>query len=128
MGDFVESGPGGISFAVLDSQETLWSIAPALEVGMDREIRGGAVLRPWLRAGAAVRPDGEFGVPARFTGAPAGVDPFTVTSTIDEVMLTLNAGVDVLNLNNMSVSIGYEGEFGEEHQRQGGKVKVGLKF
>ncbi len=78
LSDFTESGGGAANLAVAGSNQTVYTIAPSLEIGTEWWIANGTLVRPYLRGGATWYENGNLALTASFLGAPAGVSPFTI--------------------------------------------------
>lgn len=126
MGGFTESGGAGLS--VEGSQETVWSVTPAVEFGWQRALGDGRLIRPYVRAGVTLLDDPSFTTVSSFTAAPAGTAAFQATMSTDDVIGEIAAGMDVLMTNGAAVKVFYEGRFGETTIQQSGGLKASMKF
>ena len=126
MGGFTESGGPGLSVA--GSQETVWSVTPAVEFGWQRALGDGRLIRPYVRAGVTLLDDPSFATVSSFTAAPAGTAGFQATMSTDDVIGEIAAGMDVLMTNGAVVKVFYEGRFGETTIQQSGGLKASMKF
>ena len=128
LGDFSESGGGAANLAVESSQQTIYTIAPTLEVGTEWWISNGTLIRPFLRGGATWYENGDLALSASFLGAPAGVSPFTIQTNMDDVMATVGAGIDVINGDDAVLHLTYDGQFGDTTEIHSVAIKGSARF
>jgi uncharacterized protein with beta-barrel porin domain len=128
LGGFAESGGGAANLAVASAQQTVYSIAPSLEIGTEWWWSNGTLVRPFLRAGAAWYGGGDMALSASFLGAPAGVAPFTIETGMDDVMGVVGAGLDVINGRDAVLHVAYDGQLGETTQIHSVALKGSARF
>ena len=128
LGGFTESGGGGAALSVAGGGQTVFSLAPTLEVGSEWWMSNGTLVRPLIRAGAIWHDGADFALTAAFAGAPAGCSPFTINTDIDEVMGLVGAGVEVINGKDSVLRLSYDGQLGETTQIHSVGVKGSAKF
>ncbi|MBC7831855.1 MAG: autotransporter domain-containing protein [Hyphomicrobium sp.] len=128
LGGFTESGGGGAALSVAGGGQTVFSLAPTLEVGSEWWMSNGTLVRPLIRAGAIWYDGADFALTAAFAGAPAGVSPFTINTDIDEVMGLVGAGVEVINGKDSVLRLSYDGQLGADTQIHSVGVKGSAKF
>ncbi len=128
LGGLTETGGGAASLSVQGTQQTVYTIAPSLEVGTEWWWPNGTLIRPFLRAGATWYSNSDFGLSAAFLAAPAGVTPFTIHTSIDEVMGVVGAGLDVINGNDAVLHLAYDGQLGETTQIHAIGLKGSARF
>ncbi len=78
LGNFTETGGGAANLTVLGDKQTVYTIAPALELGTEWWLANGTLMRPYLRGGASWYEGGDIALSASFVGAPPGIAPFTI--------------------------------------------------
>ena len=127
LGDFAESG-WAAALAVASSDQTVYTIAPSLEVGTEWWWSNGTLVRPYLRGGATWYENGDLALNASFLGAPAGVSPFTITTKLDDVMGTIGAGLDLISDDDTALHLAYDGQFGATTQISAIALKGSAKF
>lgn len=110
---FTESGGGGAGLTVHDASQTVFSIAPTLEVGSEFWLANGTLVRPLVRGGGIWYSDDDFALTAGFAQAPAGVGPFTIMTQQDQAMGLIGAGLEVINADNDTLRINYDAQLGE---------------
>ncbi len=118
-----ETGGGAANLNVSGSDETYFSVTPALELGATIDQGYGRAIRPYVRAGVTFYSDTDQSLLASFVGAPAGVGAFQTNSEFDDVYADLEAGLTLFNGQDSTVSAGYEGRFGDDVQSHGIFVK-----
>lgn len=128
LGGFTETGGGGAALAVAGSGQTVFSLAPTLEVGSEWWMSNGTLVRPLIRAGAIWYDGADFALTASFAGAPVGLAPFTVNTDIDEVMGLVGAGVDVISGTDAVLRLSYDGQLGETTQIHAVGIKGSARF
>jgi outer membrane autotransporter protein len=116
LGGTTETGGGAASLSVQGSNQTVYTIAPALEIGTEWWAANGTLVRPFLRGGATWYENGDLALTAAFLNAPAGVSQFTILTDIDEVMGVVGAGLDVIAGTDTVLHACYDGQFGETTQ------------
>ncbi len=122
-----ETGAGPAGLNIRSQTDTLFSVAPAVEVGGEYAY-GNALLRPFLRAGVRYFGERDLTATASFIGSPDAAGTFTVTTPIDRWMGEAAAGLDMLSGDRYDARISYEGRFGERSTQHGGNVKLRAKF
>lgn len=128
LNDFQESGGGGASLDVEDSEETVVSFSPAVEIGGDAYLGEGAALRPFARVGMTIYSETELGVGAVFDGSPAGAGPFQVTTEIDRVVGDVALGVEYFTGGGLSFRLGYDGRFSDALSSHALNAKAAIAF
>ena len=118
-----ETGGGASTLSLSGSDETWFSVSPALELGTTIDRGDGRAIRPYVRAGVTIYGDTDQSVTARFVGAPAAAGGFTTTSEFDDVFADIEAGVTLFHGQTGTVSAGYEGRFSDDTEVHGFFVK-----
>jgi hypothetical protein len=122
------SNTAPIGLNVRGQTDTLFSVAPALEIGGQYVYGDGNLLRPFLRAGVRWFGESNLKATASFTGSPTEVPDFTVTMPIDRWMGEVSTGVELLRHDRYDARVSYEGRFGERATQHGGNLKLRAKF
>ena len=123
-----ENGSGA-NLAVAGSQQTVYTIAPTIEMGTEWWLSNGTLVRPFLRAGAAFYEGGDFAVSATFAGAPLGaVAPFSITTEMDDVMGILGAGLDLITGGDTVLHATYDGQLGANTQIHSIALKGSVRY
>ncbi len=123
---YTEQAGGGIALQVAENDETIFTVAPFVELGTQIPIWQGAVARPYLRGGLRWQSEDEFTTTASFAAVP-GSD-FTVLSQADELVGTFSAGVDLVGEADVALRLRYDGAYGDLTRRHTGSVKFSLPF
>lgn len=121
-----QGGVGALSIA--SSHETLFSAAPAVEIGGVTKLAGGTVLRPFARLGGVFYSDDNIALSSAFIGAPAGIPNFTTSAQIDNAMGNVGAGLDLVWSDGTTIKAQYDGLFGEDTQQHSFGAKAIVKF
>ena len=127
-GGILENGAGPVGLNVHRQTDTLFSVAPGVEVGGQFAYANGTLLRPFVRSGVRVFSENELTATASFIGSPAGVPGFTVTTPLDRWMGEVSTGLEVLSSDVYDARISYDGRYGENIIQHGGNVKLRAKF
>jgi len=100
-----------------------------VKVGVEWGLANGMLIRPYVTAGfTQFLSNTSARVQTTMQGAPVGVGPFTVTTSIDRTYADVSAGVDVLAVGGITVKVGYFGRFSEDTQLNGGQLKLSIPF
>ncbi len=110
------------------SKQTVYTIAPSVEVGTEWWLANGTLVRPFLRGGATWYENGDLALTASFLNAPAGVSPFTIQTGMDDVMGTVGAGLDVITGTDTVLHIAYDGQLGQTTQIHAVALKGSARF
>jgi uncharacterized protein with beta-barrel porin domain len=128
-GDINETGAGVANLIIDGENEWVFNVGAALEVGGVVQIQNSLFARPYVRAGVMALSESEFSFTSSFAGAPAGVGPFTVTTSYDDVLADIGVGVDVYATESgFSVNLGYDGKFGDTTETHAGSAKLRVAF
>jgi uncharacterized protein with beta-barrel porin domain len=128
LGGFSESGGGAANLTVASSKQTVYTIAPSLEIGTEWWMPNGTLVRPFLRGGATWYENGNLALSASFLGAPAGLTPFTIATKMDGVMGTVGAGLDVITGTDTVLHLTYDGQIGSDTQIHAIGLKGSARF
>jgi Autotransporter beta-domain len=128
LNGFSETGGGAANLSVRGSNQTVYTIAPSLEIGTEWWMANGTLVRPFLRGGATWYENGDLALSAAFLSAPAGVSPFTITTGMDDVMGTVGAGLDLITSKDTALHVTYDGQFGATTQISAIALKGSARF
>lgn len=128
LSGFTESGGNGAALSAAGQGQTVFSLAPMVESGIEFWLGNSTLVRPLVRAGAIWYDNADFALTASFVDAPAGVAPFTINTGIDEVMGLVGAGLDVISGTDAVLRFSYDGQLGETTQIHAVGVKGSAKF
>lgn len=128
-GGFTERGNSPIALEVASSTQTIVTMEVAMEIGGEFRTGERAALRPFASVGVIALPIGANPeVSAKFTGAPASVDGFTVFGEVDDVLLDIELGFDVISQNGLSFRALANSQLGETTKYYGGSLKFVASF
>lgn len=126
---FSEKGAGGVNLKVDKESDTFVTLQPMIEIGAERKLESGTLLRPYARIGVTqFLTDNDRSITARLSGAPASVAPFTVVSELDRTYGDVSFGLDVLQKSGMVVRVDYTGQFSEHTSTNVVGVKFSMPF
>ena len=128
LSGFTETGGGAANLSVRGTDQTVYTIAPSLEVGTEWWWANGTLVRPYLRGGATWYENADLAIRASFVGGPASVAPFTILNDIDDVMGTVGAGLDVITADDTVLNVTYDGQLGDTTQIHSVALKGSAKF
>jgi outer membrane autotransporter protein len=126
MDGFRERG-GAAALRFASADETVFSATPALELGTQMGLGGGMLVRPFVRGGVSFYSDDDFPFRASFAGS-SGVTPFTTTGEIDDVIGNVSAGLTLLGVGKGSITLNYDGRFGDDVEDHAGAAKASWRF
>jgi hypothetical protein len=123
-----ESG-GPIALDVAAVNQLFVTVEPAIEVGGEIGLGGGAVARPFGKVGVLDTVAGRSpAATAVFSAAPSGVDGFTVASSIDQYMLDMELGLDAIQGQGAALRLTGNARLGATTRSYGGGIKVSAPF
>ncbi|MEM1049267.1 MAG: autotransporter domain-containing protein [Pseudomonadota bacterium] len=123
-----ETGAGAANLALSSSDDTFFSVTPALEIGGDIALSETSVIRPYVRAGVSYYTDSDHGLTASFVNAPAGTSAFSIKSNFDDVFADVAAGATAFFDNGSTLGLAYEGLLSSDTQQHGISLKGTLRF
>lgn len=125
---YTEHGSGGIALRVDQSDATVLSASPSLELGVEQRGQAGFVTRAFVKGGATFRDTDTFATTATFVDAPVGTRGFTVTSKVDKTVADVGAGLDLISQGGTSLRLQYEGQFGDNTRQHAFGGRASQKF
>jgi uncharacterized protein with beta-barrel porin domain len=125
---FSEHGAGGGDLIVPGSNNVVFSGSPGIEIGAQINLPNDAILRPFARAGVTAFSNTDFAATASFSGVPAGVAPFRVTTGIDAVTADVAVGADLLTTDGVGLKLAYNGHYGARLRGQDFLLKASIRF
>ncbi len=123
-----ETGAGAANLALSGSDETFFSVTPALEIGGDFALSETSVIRPYVRAGVSFYTDSDHGLTASFVNAPAGTGAFSISSDFNDVFADVAAGATAFFDNGSTLGLAYEGLISSDTQQHGLSLKGTIAF
>ena len=128
IGGVTEAGGNGVALNVRGTDETFFSVSPAVELGWENRTVDGTVLKPYVRAGLTLFDDPAFATVSRFTAAPAGMPVIRTAMQTDDVIGEIAGGIDVFASNGAVFKLFYEGQFGETTIQQSAGIRASMPF
>ena len=122
-----ETGGGAANLIIGGSDDTYFSVTPAVEFGTEFAAAG-VTVRPFVKAGVAFYSDDLHALTARFAGAPTGTDAFTIRAERDDVFADIEAGATVFNTAGATLSMSYEGRYSDNTDQHGFSLKGTAPF
>lgn len=123
-----ESGGGGVGLAVAGAEDTVFSVSPALEIGTELRFDTLSVWRPFVRVGMTWLDEPSFATGAAFAAVPAAIPGFETVTKMDDVLLDVSAGVDVIDTAGVAMRVQYDGRFGSDTSQNSVSLKGSVPF
>lgn len=112
---------------VLGSSETLYSLTPILEAGLNvREAE--AIFRPYIRGGVVFQGDDDISTTSYFSEAGFDGGVFVTRSTLDSELISLGAGLQILGSEGLDVKLSYDGLYGSTFESHRVALKADIPF
>jgi len=124
---FTEKGGNGAALIVQGTDETVFSVSPAIEFGWQSALADGTLMRPYVRAGVTVFDDPEFTLTSSFA-AVSGAPTFRTQVGTDDVVGDIAAGLDTLANDGSVLKVYYAGQFGEDTAQQSVGARASFLF
>src|SRR6185503_11954553 len=125
---FSEHGAGANNLLVRNAEGYFVNVRPALELGFETPV-GSALARWYARLGFNRFIDGHsFGIEAMLQGAPDDAGYFGVSQDLDRTVRECAAGVDVLTGKDVTLRVGYAGQFTASGTTHGATLKFTRSF
>jgi hypothetical protein len=125
---FSEHGAGSNNLVVRNAEEDFVNLRPAIEMGFETQI-GSALARWYARAGLnRFIVGGRFAVEATLEGAPDDAGFLGVNQMLDRTVRECAAGVDVFTDGNVTLRVGYSGQFSSGSATHGATLKFTRSF
>ena len=128
MPAYTESGSNPLALAVDGSDQFVMGLSPMIEIGGRAELKNGAMLRPFLYAGASFLSQDDWTSSARLRGAPRGTGAFDTSLPVDDVVGKVGAGLEVMKAGSVNFRLQYEGRFSEHVSSHSAALKVMVPF
>lgn len=128
-GGYSEDGAGPLNLTVSRTTSTAVTLQPAIEVGNERVLTNGILLRPFFRLGATHYVTGrDQHVTAGLSAAPAGTGTFTVTSQNGRNFTDVALGVDLLTRAGGTLRLDHEGQYASDSSANTTSLKWSMPF
>jgi uncharacterized protein YhjY with autotransporter beta-barrel domain len=129
LGGFQEAGAGAANLNVEASNHTYVTVQPAVEVGWEFRQANGTLLRPFVVGSVTQYLSGSSAqITASFQGAPAGVQPFRISTDMDKTYAEINLGLDIIGIDGKDVRLTYIGQFSEHTTSHAAALKFSVPF
>jgi hypothetical protein len=121
---------GGPIALDIEAQTSLFVTAlPAIEVGGEIAFGPGVVLRPFAKLGVQAPLVGrDPTLTAGLTGAPNGLDGFSISSVMDPYLIDLTLGFDLIRDDGFTLKLTGDAQIGETQRSYGGNLKLSSPF
>ncbi|WP_258130227.1 autotransporter outer membrane beta-barrel domain-containing protein [Achromobacter anxifer] len=128
MPAYQESGSNPLALSVDSNDQFVVGVSPMIELGGRAELKNGAMLRPFLYAGASILSQNDWTSSARLRGAPAGTGMFGTSLPIDDLVARFGAGLQVMKAGGVDFRLQYDGVFSEHVRSNSATLKVSVPF
>ncbi|MBR9824543.1 MAG: hypothetical protein GYB36_01925 [Alphaproteobacteria bacterium] len=125
---FAETGAEGIGVRSEGETQYLVTALPAVEMGWEYQGDDGSTRHLFATVGGRFSSEDHVGLPIRFAEAPAATQAADIITEIDEQLLTFETGFEIANPNNLEISVGYRGEWGDTTTNHQAGVEIGFRF
>ncbi len=126
---FSETGADGLNLTLTDTENTLLSAMPGLEIGADFKLENGLKIRPFVSVGALFFDDASLKAGTLFAGSPSDVGSFDINSEFDNVIGTVKAGVNLTQEDKgFDLKLKYEGKFSDKVDEHSGTLDLSIGF
>jgi outer membrane autotransporter protein len=125
--DFSETG-GSAALQIDGMNEVIFSIAPAVEVGVTHRDEDGGVLRAFGRIGATFQSKGGVDLSSALASDTTGVTGFTLGTNGDTEVLNLGMGFTAFNVGGWSTEAQINWNIGERTNEHIAMVKLRTTF
>ncbi|MEM7777268.1 MAG: autotransporter domain-containing protein [Pseudomonadota bacterium] len=121
-----ESGAGAANLVVGDSEDTVFSASPALELGGQYELVPGTMLKPFLMLGVTVYSDDDRSAVSAFAGEPNLT--FETATEHGNLFANISAGAELGSTSGLGMTIGYDGVLSDDVTQHSVYAKGRLSF
>jgi outer membrane autotransporter protein len=127
---FTESGRGPLALEVGGVNKTQVVISPMVQVGTQRELDSGAVVRGYVSAGASILPNNQRTSQNRLAGSNARIGSFNLTSEGPKAVGRLNLGLEVKapKQQNVTFRAEYSAQAGGNYRSQNISAQLNIRF
>lgn len=126
--DLRETGANPLSVSSTGSSENIYTVRPAVEFGASLAMGSGFVVRPYLEVSGNFHFGSDMTLPLSFASDPSNVAPLDISGAMPDQTLGLAAGLDLLNIDNVSVSLRYDAQIADDFLEQTGRIKMSIGF
>ncbi|MGH1350126.1 MAG: hypothetical protein ACRBBN_04865 [Methyloligellaceae bacterium] len=124
-----EKGIDGLGLSLKDSDNWQLSIKPGIEFGGEFEVKEGISIRPHLMLGAIFFNDSSWSTQTAFAGSPGDVSAFNIDGEFDDVLATVEAGIDMrFEKEGLNLKLQYGGKFSDNVEEHSGTVRMSVDF
>ena len=125
---FNESGNAATALVVQGGSESIFSVSPAIEFGMERQASENLVARAYGKIGTTFYSDLDHSVTASFAGTFGAAPTFSNTTGLDDTFIDLEAGVTFLEDDKATFQLGYQGRFSDNSSQSSVFAKINFEF
>jgi outer membrane autotransporter protein len=123
-----ETGGNVLSVWADRTSENLYTVRPAIEFGTSLAMGNGFVIRPYVEVSGTFNLGDDIVLPLSFAGDPLNVQPLQMSGGMPDKTFGIAGGLDLLNIDNVNVSLRYDAQLGKEYLEQSGTIKMSIGF
>jgi hypothetical protein len=125
---YTESGSSPLVLKVSDADDIKFAAVPMIELGGKFVFSNGAILRPFVSAGASFHDDNSWGARAQFVGAPSSAGAFEAVTELPKAVGRVNVGAELYASEHAQFKLEYGSEFARGYLSHMGSVKFNYLF
>ncbi|SFC24831.1 autotransporter outer membrane beta-barrel domain-containing protein [Tropicimonas isoalkanivorans] len=125
---YTESGAGKLNLKVDDSEETIWRLAPAVEVGGTYALGGDRTLNAFARAEVSFASEDSFDATTRFAAVDPNWGSLDTGIALAQTAGRLSLGARIMDGESFSVDVGYDGTFSSDFTAHSAQVGMTWRF
>ncbi len=129
LGDFAETGAGGLNLHSSSQAASFWRLRPGLEVWADLKATERLTLRPSLKLSLSQSLSRDrTELATRFEDAPQAAGSFATSVSDDRLIREFDAGLDFVRAGGASLRLGYVAQFGNRIDQRAVRAKLVIPF
>ena len=129
LGDFAETGAGGLNLHSSSQAASFWRLRPGLEVWADLKATERLTLRPSLKLSLSQSLNRDrTELATRFEDAPKAAGSFATSVSDDRLIREFDAGLDFVRAGGASLRLGYVAQFGNRIDQRAVRAKLVIPF
>ena len=128
QGGFAERGLEGLGVESLSHTQWIGTVAPELSLGVRLAGNGPTSATFAITGGGVFNTTDRIAAPFRLLGGNASAAPATITTLMDRQAAHVGAELRVVGNENLSLRLGYDGEFGKRTRDHRASLSARIRF
>jgi uncharacterized protein with beta-barrel porin domain len=128
QGVFTERGLEGLGVESLSNTQWIGTVAPELSLGVRLAGSGPTSATFAITGGGVFNTTDRIAAPFRLLGGNASAAPATITTLMDRQAAHVGAELRVVGNENLSLRLGYDGEFGKRTTDHRASLSARIRF